>query len=323
MPAIDPAIAAVTQADHLNEETKRVYTKNLAMVHAAARYHPLLTVLTKHPQKVIGYITRKYSEVASQKTMLVSIMAVYRLLDLKTKAQSSYVLYLDYFDKLDTILRERSKTNLPSKRQAAGFVTHDELQQVRRGLPIGSKERLLLSFYGRCIPPVRNDLHSAFIHRLMCKEGEARDAVMNSITPNCILLPYDIKKEGVLILRQFKTQDKANPKLYNQRLGLELSNEIRASLQRHPRDFLFTEARVSKPYTHGGFQQFASRTLKALFGKPCTLTLLRHSYVSHMLAYGQLSIKDREELARDMCHSVNSQAQYQFIVPNDTIAAKL
>jgi len=28
-----------------------------------------------------------------------------------------------------------------------------------------------------------------------------------------------------------------------------------------------------------------------------------------------LSIKDREELARDMCHSVNTQAQYQFIVP--------
>ena len=51
------------------------------------------------------------------------------------------------------------------------------------------------------------------------------------------------------------------------------------------------------------------------------LTLLRHSYVSHMLAYGQLSIKDREELARDMCHSVNTQAQYQFITPNSKLPA--
>ncbi len=32
-----------------------------------------------------------------------------------------------------------------------------------------------------------------------------------------------------------------------------------------------------------------------------------------MLAYGQLSIKDSEELARDMCHSVTTQAQYQFV----------
>ena len=32
-----------------------------------------------------------------------------------------------------------------------------------------------------------------------------------------------------------------------------------------------------------------------------------------MLAYGQLSIKDKEELAQDMCHSIETQAQYQFI----------
>ena len=32
-----------------------------------------------------------------------------------------------------------------------------------------------------------------------------------------------------------------------------------------------------------------------------------------MLAYGQLSIKDKEELAQDMCHVVETRAQYQFI----------
>ena len=133
---------------------------------------------------------------------------------------------------------------------------------------------------------------------LKCKEGEARNAVMTSITPNCILLPYDTRKEGALILREFKTQVRANPKLYNWRLGLELSDEIRASLQQHPRDYLFTEARSIIPYSHGGFQQYASGTLKT--SKPCTLTLLSHSYISHMLACGKLSIKDKEELAQDM-----------------------
>ncbi|KAL0018504.1 hypothetical protein WJX77_002021 [Trebouxia sp. C0004] len=47
------------------------------------------------------------------------------------------------------------------------------------------------------------------------------------------------EREGVLILREAKTQDRANPKLYSRRLGLELSDEIRASLQQHPRDYLF------------------------------------------------------------------------------------
>ncbi len=322
MPSIDPAIAAVLKDDHLSEETRRVYSSKLGIIVQAAGNRPLLKVLTQHPDKVMQYIKGSYTEKASQKTMLVSIMAVYRLLNLKAKSKASYDLYLELFDRLDGILGECSKTNLPSKRQAAGFVTHEQLQQVRKRLLIGSKERLLLSFYGGCIPPVRNDLHCAFIHMLKCKDGDAREALMTSVTPNCILLPYDADREGVLILREFKTQDRANPKLYSRRLGLELSDEIRVSLQQHPRDYLFCEAFVSKPYTHGGFQQYASRTLKALFGRPCTLTLLRHSYISHMLAYGQLSIKDREELARDMCHSVNTQAQYQFIMPKQRAPAK-
>jgi len=234
MSSADPAIQAIQKAEHLSEETRCVYRSKLRLIAEAAGNQPLLRVLSHYPDKVIQYITRSYTEIASQKTMLVRIMAVYRLLNIKVKAKSSYDSYLANFDKLDAALRERSKTNLPSKRQAAGFITHAELQLVREKLPVGSKERLLLSFYGGCIPPVRNDLHSAFIHMLKCKEGEARNAVMTSITPNCILLAYDTRKEGALILREFKTQDRANPKLYNRRLGLELSDEIRASLQQHP-----------------------------------------------------------------------------------------
>ena len=66
--------------------------------------------------------------------------------------------------------------------------------------------------------------------------------------------------------------------------------------------------------------QDARRALQKLFGKPCTLTLLRHSYISHMLAYcQQLTIRDREQLAAEMCHSPATQAQYQWIVPRQRI----
>ena len=223
MHSSDPIIQAVLKADHLSEETRRVYSKNLSMIAQAARQQPLVKVLTQHPHKVVQYIQRKCCK--SEDTACVNNGSL-QAARLKGQSSSSYELYLDYFDKLDAILKERSKTNLPTRRQAAGFVTHEELQHVRERLPIGSKERLLLSCYGGCIPPVRNDLHAAFIHRLKCDEGEARNAIMNSITPNCILLPYKNKKEGALILREFKTQDRANPKLYTRRLGLQLSDEI-------------------------------------------------------------------------------------------------
>ncbi len=46
-----------------------------------------------------------------------------------------------------------------------------------------------------------------------------------------------------------------------------------------------------------------------------------HTIYASTYAYGRLSITDREEVAGDMCHSVNTQAQYQFI-PKQRAPAK-
>ena len=213
------------------------------------------------------------------------------------------------------MLRDRAKNNVPTDRQCAGFVSYVELQKVRKRLPVGSKQRLLLSFHGGLIPPLRNDLHAFAVRMLKCDHDAARQALLKQITPHETLLPNDRSTPGVLILREFKTQDRMNPKLYSRSLGNELTAQFRASLLNHPRDYLFLEKSTGRPYSHSGFAMYARRTLLRLFGRPCTLTLLRHSYISHMLAYGQLSIRDREQLARQMCHSTQTQAQYQWISP--------
>lgn len=64
---------------------------------------------------------------------------------------------------------------------------------------------------------------------------------------------------------------------------------------------------------------YARSTLQKLFAKPSTLTLLRHNYITHMLAYGQLTIRDREQLAAEMCHSPAAKAQYQWIEPRQRV----
>ena len=181
-------------------------------------------------------------------------------------------------------------------------------------MPLAAKRLLLLSFYGGCIPPLRNDLHACAIQLLKCDDDKAaKQALLHQVTPNEILLPVDRNAAGVLILREFKTQDRNHPVLYTRSLGGELTKEIRASLEKNPRPYLFTESNRATPYTHSAFAMYARRTLQKLFGKPCTLTLLRHNYISHMLAYGQLTIRDREQLAAEMCHSPATQAQYQWI----------
>jgi len=304
MAHMDPIIQAILRADHLSEETKIGYSKRLALIATAARNKGLQMVLTLHPQKVLSWIFKSYTEVGTQRTMIVAVLAAYKLLNLKATKQASYAMYLEQYERLDAELRDRAKDNVPTERQRAGFVSYVELQKVRKKLTVGSKERLLLSFYGGCIPPLRNDLHACAIQLLKCDDDEAaKQALLHQVTPNEILLPTDSNTAGVLILREFKTQDRNHPVLYTRSLGSELTKELRASLEKDPRSYLFTESNSSRPYTHSGFAMYARRTLHKLFGKPCTLTLLRHRYISHMLAYGQLTIRDREQLAAEMCHS--------------------
>ena len=182
---VDPMIQAVLRADHLSKETRIGYSKRLALIAAAARNKALHPVLTMHPQKVLSWIFRNYSEVGTQRTMIVAILAAYKLLNLKATNQSSYAMYLEQYERLDAQLRDGAKDNVPTERQRAGFVSYVELQQVRKKLTFGSKERLLLSLYGGCIPPLRNDLHACAIHLLKCDDDEAaQQALLHQVTPN-------------------------------------------------------------------------------------------------------------------------------------------
>ena len=161
--SVDPIIQAILRADHLSEETRLSYSKRLALIATAARNKALQPVLTLHPQKVLNWIFRSYTEVGTQRTMIVAVLAAFKLLNLKATKKASYAMYLEQYERLDAHLRDRAKDNVPTERQRAGFVSYVELQMVRKKLAIGSKERLLLSFYGGCIPPLRNDLHACAI----------------------------------------------------------------------------------------------------------------------------------------------------------------
>ncbi len=212
-------------------------TERLALIATTARHKELRLVLTLHAQNVF-WVFGSYKEIGTQRTMIVAILAAYKLLDLKTTEKASYDLYLEQYERLDEVLQDRAKDNVPTERQRAGFVSYVELQKVRRRLEVGSKERLLLSFYGGCIPPLRNDLHACAVQLLKCDDDEvSKNALLRQVTPNEILLPSDRDTPGILILRAFKTQDRMHPELYTRSLGQELMKELRASLHNHPRGY--------------------------------------------------------------------------------------
>ena len=53
------------------------------------------------------------------------------------------------------------------------------------------------------------------------------------------------------------------------------------------------------------------RQFKAIFKKPLTVSLIRHSFIN-TLDFNKLSIKERREIATSMAHSIDVQGFYRL-----------
>ena len=74
-------------------------------------------------------------------------------------------------------------------------------------------------------------------------------------------------------------------------------------------DYIFTNS-LGGPYDRNQYSGYAVRMLERLFGRPVTLTTLRHSYTSS-LDYNR-PIRELNEIAHSMGHSVGVQHMYRW-----------
>ena len=107
--SVDPIIQAILRADHLSVETSLGYSKRLARIATAARNTALQLVLTLHPQEVLNWIFRSYTEVGIQRTMIVAVLAAFKLLNLKATKNASYAMYLEQYGKSGCTVERQSK----------------------------------------------------------------------------------------------------------------------------------------------------------------------------------------------------------------------
>jgi hypothetical protein len=204
--------------------------------------------------------------------------------------------------------RQASLDNTPSENQAAvaSTVSWQQVIEKRNSLPKGSLEKLLLSVY-TYIPPVRADYYE------MCINPKASE--INTKT-NFIQLTNS-HTTSVLVIRDFKTA--AKYKEIKHTIPQPLYDEIVASLQVKPRNYLFTmPTDTSRPYDRGSFSKWANKVLSTLFKVPMTLTSLRHMYVS-TLDFNNTRAKDLERIGNSMGHSISMQKGYQWIPSESNI----
>lgn len=193
---------------------------------------------------------------------------------------------------------EHYNMNQPTSMQSDKVISMESISATRDSLEYASPARILLSMYS-LIEPVRADYYATEI---------ISAANIQPIEDNYIILYSETPK---IIIREFKTQKRYTT--LEIPIPQQLVNEIRDSLIKTPRRYLFvSEDNPIYPMTRKTFSNWACRTLARVFGRPMTLTALRHAYISS-LDFNR-PVKELDTISKRMGHSLEMQRRYEWKV---------
>lgn len=281
------------QTAELSPATKNSYIER---IHQLERIFekPIILIIKEAP---IKKLRTKYPMDTTYKMYLTVILSLFRHVPhLKEEMPKQHAQWTNAFTQADKAIEERYKTNAPTEKQTNGYVPYQEIIEKRDTLRKGSNERLILAMY-TYIKPLRADFNQIRLYKTLSKNHE----------PNYI----HMKKTGcILVLNEYKTAKTHGT--YEKELPKELCQEINDSLEINPRDYLF-ETTDNKPFDKtNSFNKYVNRTLQRIFNKPLTISLIRHAYIA-TLDFNTLTIKEKEEIAKEMCHTLRLQDQYRLI----------
>lgn len=224
---------------------------------------------------------------------------------------SSVIAFIKYIIKDEKLLKEWKEIeranwkpiaehydkNTPTELQKEKLITLEELDSIRRTLEAGSFERLLLAFY-TLIEPIRADYFAT--------------EIINSEDETPTEENYIVLSSGKLIVKDFKTKTRYE-KIENT-LSAELLNELKESLKKQPRKYLFTQPdNKNQPFTRKLFSNWACRVLTRVLKQPMSLTVLRHIYITHKIQ-NKTSAIELIDIASKMGHSRLTQRVYEWNV---------
>lgn len=301
-------MTALESAASLSSSSKRQYIRRLAVLAQLGGKPDPWQAITSH-ESTIAAVRRKYkSQPASQHTCASTALTVFKHCpELKADAPASYNSWTELHTEALQPLDAHAKSGQPTPRQAQGWVPMDEIVRKRESLSVGSDIRLLLSMY-TMIPSRRNDFASLRLYEEEPSPGPPG---------NYLVLPRKASDPTVLVMTEYKTSKHYGE--IRETLPASLVTEIRASVGRRPRSHLFMTVRDLQPYrSENAFSIWANRLLKQTFGKPLTLTLIRHAYITS-IDFNNSTSHELADIARRMQHTVQQQFDYKFVFERESV----
>lgn len=295
-----PLVDGILNAPALSESSKTQYLEKLAtltrLVGKPVEY------LVDNPSHVIAVISRRYPCPLTQRAFVASVKALFHHNgDLKVTKASQYQEYTEHQNKMSQTITERYMAAEPSEKERKNWVPWEDVLAKEKELAIveyASDDHLLLAMY--ClIEPLRQDYGAL---KILVDKEPPEDAVGNYLA---------IARDGSwgkLILNKYKTAKKYGT--YSRTLPPELLRIIKTNLIAHPRAYLFVDDRGRPYHKVNSFTKMSNRTLRRIFGKNFTVSLMRHSHISSIDFNGSTP-GELFQKSRNMAHSISMQQLYR------------
>ncbi len=293
------------------ESTEKMYEAQISSYFKRSKFSPDDDFLKKY-KEVIGEIEDFYPNLNTRKNMLNAIIIYGRTIDYPEKWLAYYGIEID---KLNQQIKAAISTNEKTEKQKENWISMDELKKVIESLKNEIPAQIsnyaqyrslmrYLAVYLQTHFPRRNDYASIKMVESAPKEK----------TDNYMVVPNRNRggaSSPVFIFNNYKTSSKFGSQTFP--IPEDIYHELRfykPHIQGHsPDGFLFIR-KDGQPLNSNEFTKFFIATLQEKTGKKIGTSLMRHVIISEKFKPDPNELKERQQLAAAMGHSVSQQMQY-------------
>lgn len=295
MTLVDGILSATT----LSESSKTQYLEKLATL--SRLVGKPVEYLVDNPTPVIAAIVRRYPCPLTQRAFVAAVKAIFHYNDLKVTKAPQYQEYTEHQTKMSKIITERYMAAEPSEKERTNWVPWEDVLEKEKTLAAteyGSDDHLMLAMYS-LIEPLRQDYGAL---KILVDRPPPEGA-----TGNYLSIARD-GSWGKLVLNKYKTAKKYGT--FTRDLPLDLLNVIKANLIERPRAYLFVDDQGRPYHKTNSFTKMSNRTLRRIFGKSFTVSLMRHSHISN-IDFNASTPGELFQKSRNMAHSISMQQLYR------------
>ena len=289
-----------------NENTRNNYISRLTKISESTGTS--MYDIAKDPKAYYPEIKKLYTEDSTRKNIVIAMLVIFKHIgDMMQKKKPAYDQWKEIHAGLCEAEEIRYKKNKPKQSQADNYLSFDEIETKYKEfksnnphLTKKSSQEFVLLAIALYLRPKRADLGNVAIIKSHAK-----------LSPSKNYLVLDGKTKSILVLHDFKTAKKYERIV--EPIPSDLYDDIKDSLEKHPRRWLFSD-RTGGSYTKNGYSQFVLRSFSHVFGKRVGVTMLRHIYVSERLDFNKMTQEELDDEAQLMGQSPDLQRKYRWVM---------